>query len=271
MLARAQLAVTNRRYGEALDALWQDLARAEDGDDLSALSEIAGVAHRIVVNGNPRQAADARRIINAIECLEGKDQAKDPTRRPIAVVGGCRVLGGHGLGVQPGTALELRFTQEALNLVRERLDQTIVVPYVDIVAFEIGGPGARKSGGGVVPFVDLDDITGAAESMLVATALNMLTTRTKVDTVICLSTASAELFVHNGQEAPDALRIRLSRVFNILRSHRSVPLALAPAPVGGGAIDKLERLAKLRDAGILTEEEFKAARGPLIRQLTEGG
>lgn len=87
--------------------------------------------------------------------------------------------------------------QESLNLVPDRLNQAIAVPYVNIVAFEIGGPGARKTGGGF--FGGGFGGSGAAEGMLVPAALNMLTTRTKVDTVICVQTPEAELFVHNAR------------------------------------------------------------------------
>jgi hypothetical protein len=103
--------------------------------------------------------------------------------------------------------------------------------------------------------------------MLVSTALNRLTTRTSIDTVICLQTRTAELFVHNGLEAPNAMRMRLSQVFSILRS-REPRLSTQDKPAADDPIEQLERLGKLREAGILTEEEFQTARLPFVQRLT---
>jgi CHAD domain-containing protein len=64
------------------------------------------------------------------------------------------------------------------------------------------------------------------------------------------------------------LRIRLSQVFNILRSIQAVPHS-TEMPVSDSPLEQLERLGKLRDAGVLTDEEFHAARAPLVRKLTE--
>jgi hypothetical protein len=68
--------------------------------------------------------------------------------QPVAVVAGCRVLGGHGLDLAVGTLLNMRFLLTRIDLAPLGVDQRVPVAYDDIVAFEIGGPGAHKSGGG---------------------------------------------------------------------------------------------------------------------------
>lgn len=191
-------------------------------------------------------------------------EATDRSKRPLLTAKACRVLGGHGLGIEAGSWLDMRFLSDAIQLVTSGRDGPVLVPYNDIVAFEIGGPGAQKTGGRFIG--GGFGLEGAAEGMLIASALNLLTTRTKINTVICLQTRSSELFAHNNNETPDALRIRLSQVFNILRSQEQGQ----PPPGSRDPIEQLERLAQLRDSGVLSEEEFQAARAPLARRLAEG-
>jgi hypothetical protein len=61
-----------------------------------------------------------------------------------------------------------------------------------VTAVEICGPGARRTGGGFIG--GGFDLQGAAEAMLIAAALNMLTTRTTINTVICLQTTGRSSF-----------------------------------------------------------------------------
>src|SRR5262249_27743660 len=119
-----------------------------------------------------------------------------------------------------------------------------------------GGPGERREGGGFIG--SGFGVEGAAEGMLIASALNMLTSSRRIDTVICLQTSSAELFLHSSHEAPDSMRIRLSPVFNILRQRQAAPFPAAAA--GGSTADELERIVRLHEQGALTDEEFVAVK-----------
>lgn len=141
------------------------------------------------------------------------------------------------------------------------------ISYSTISALEIGGPGAQRTGGGF--YGGGFGLTGAAEGMLVASALNMLTTRTHVTTVICLQTADAELFVRHTKLTPDALRIRLSSVFVRLRA--ATDWQATPRPVAGAdnedIISKLDKLSGLLDRGLIDRAEFDR----LKAQMLEGG
>jgi hypothetical protein len=72
----------------------------------------------------------------------------------------------------------------------------------------LAGSIRRRSGGGFVG--GGFGAEGAAEGLLIATALNMLTTRTKIDTVLCIQGTYGEVFFHITTLTPEALRIRLS-------------------------------------------------------------
>ncbi len=177
-----------------------------------------------------------------------------------AVVSSCRVLGGHGLAVQVGESIALVFQADELQLVRGRPVAT--VPYREIAALEIGGPGAQRRGGGF--FGGGFGIAGAAEGMLVASALNMLTTRTTINTVVCLKTMSAELFLHTSSETPDALRMRLSPVFTILRQLEAQAASGGQAGGSGDPVDRLAKLADLLEKNLITREEFDRPKGDLL-------
>jgi hypothetical protein len=162
----------------------------------------------------------------------------------------------------------MRFRTASLDLLSSEGVLICTVPYGDIASFEIGGPGAHRKGGGFIG--GGFGAQGATEGMLIASALNLLTTRTKVDTVICLQTASSELFLHTTADTPDAIRIRLSRVFSAIRERRGAAQAAATSSTSpDDPIEQLERLIKLRDAGGLSDEEFEAARAPLVARLTQ--
>ena len=176
---------------------------------------------------------------------------------------GAHVLGGHGLPLRAGAELDVVFGPESLVL-RPEGRAELTVPYHAIVALEIGGPGARTTGGGFIGggFGPV----GAADGMLIGTALNMLTTRTRVDTVICVQTDAAELFLHTGTVAPDPLRMRLSGVFNILRRHQSAGGGALPASAGQ-VEDTLRSLASLQEQGLITEDEYKAKKAEVLSRL----
>jgi hypothetical protein len=184
--------------------------------------------------------------------------------REIVRVADCRVLGGHGLYPSAGQTWDLVFTESGLSFRRGR-DQAGAIPYSEITAFEIGGPGATRQEGGFMG--GGFGVQGAAEGMLIATALNMLTTRTRVATVICLQTRTAELFFHNGSEPPDVTRIRLSPVFSVLRQQQSAPATppiLDANTTGGSVVDQLAKLAELLDKGLITPEEFATLKSDLL-------
>jgi hypothetical protein len=167
------------------------------------------------------------------------------------VVPDCRVLGGHGLSLKVGQVLALIFEQDKLRSCAENED---TVPYDDITAIEIGGPGATQAGAGF--FGGGFGLQGAAEGMLIATALNMLTTRTKINTAICLQTRTTELFLHHGDVTPDALRVRLSPVFTMLRQRQGAE-SRNRDDATDHLVDRIAKLAELLDRGLISQAEFQ--------------
>jgi hypothetical protein len=259
-LDKAREQATAGQYKKAVDSLWM----AENGiqvdlDEAQAFLALASSVRDQTDGGLRRQCEElveaANGFIEALTATPAGALAADA----LAVVQACRVLGGHGLPTQPGELLTLIFRSGELLLVR---GQPIAeVPYSDISALEIGGPGAQRRGGGF--FGGGFGVAGATEGMLVASALNLLTTRTTTNTVLCLKTKTAELFLHTSTETPDALRMRLSAVFTTLRQLESQPPSGQVAG-SGDAVDRLAKLADLLEKNLITREEFDRMKGDLL-------
>ena len=179
----------------------------------------------------------------------------------VAAIKNCDVLGGDGLPPRAGQTWDLIFLGNALVL-WSLVDQRVDVPYGDIVALEIGGPGEKRTGGGF--FGGGFGLAGAATGMLVASALNLLTTGREIDTVVCLKTRTAELYVHIDTETPEQLRMRLSPVFTLLRQIETSGAGQRPPSPARSLVDELDRLADLHDRGKLTDDEFVAFKAKLM-------
>ena len=146
------------------------------------------------------------------------------------------MLGGHGLLPPAGEVWGVAF--RSVDLALAGRDATVLVPYSDIVAIEIGGPGREqhRSGGGFIG--GGFGVAGAAEGMLIATALNLLTTSTPttIKTVLCLKTTSAELYLYTSSQGTDELRMNLSPVFTILRQQEAARSTSATSADGDPVI-----------------------------------
>jgi hypothetical protein len=199
--------------------------------------------------------------IRSAEILAAQ-RRRSPLRDAIAVVSRCLVLGGGGLPPRVGETWELAFTPTAMKLVDVAHRET-TVPYEEVTAIEIGGPGATRTGGGF--FGGGFGLQGAAEGMLVASALNLLTTRTSIDTILCLQTKTAELFLLNHDETPNALRMRLSPVLTILRQREQARAEPSSRPdASGSVVDQLAKLSDLLDRGLIDEDEFRKLKGHIL-------
>ena len=66
--------------------------------------------------------------------------------------------------------------------------------------------------------------------------------------------------------------IAFSWIFTRLRESGTEPAVPSPPP-GGSAkvdvVDQLERLGKLRDSGVLTEDEFQTQKSTILRAAAE--
>lgn len=145
-------------------------------------------------------------------------------------------------------------------------DLAFSVSYLELAQIGITGPGVTTTGGGFIG--GGFGAVGALEGMAIASALNALTTVSKIHTFISITTNIGELNFHYGTMEPGALRIALARVFTLLRR-------LDPAW-------RQERLATLllaQSEGSLTQVEFDrlsqrlatSTQEPRANQVTSAG
>lgn len=121
------------------------------------------------------------------------------------------VLGGSGWEQKSGQALLFSMDSNSFYLtdINARLD--FPVPIDGVVDIEIGGLGAQKSSAGVMG--GGFGLQGAATGIAIASAINLLTTRSSVNTLIRLSTSTSEVFLHTSAVDPGTARMQLSALF----------------------------------------------------------
>jgi hypothetical protein len=147
------------------------------------------------------------------------------------------------------------------------------ISYADVRSLSVGGRGATTTtkGGGWIG--GGFGVQGAIEGALMAGILNKMTTRSKtsIETLIHLNAGSQDLVLLNEQMAPMVLQTRLSPVFARMEdAHRVEEVRPPEAATAADPIAQLERLAVLRDKGIVSPEEFETTKAALLRRMTLG-
>jgi Short C-terminal domain len=106
---------------------------------------------------------------------------------------------------------------------------------------------------------------GAVEGMAVASAINALTRRKKISTVLHIETQNnIEGYFHYVLETPQALRIRLSPIFGRLPAIKPT-LETANAPPD--PVERIRELGEMRSQGLITDDEFSTAKKRLLEGL----
>ncbi len=134
----------------------------------------------------------------------------------------------------------------------------IDIPFEEINEVEISGPGtvvtdAGMSGGGF-------GLEGFIKGAAAAALINAVTTRKTTNTFMRIMTATGEIYIHTSEIEPDALKIKFSPVFVYLKNKANQQFKIA----GSSIAEEIERLQKLFKDGILTQEEFDAAKKKVI-------
>ena len=172
------------------------------------------------------------------------------------------VVGGFGWELQPGATISLGMKDDVLML---QGHSSTTVPYSDLLDIEIAGGattrGTRIIGGGF-------GLSGALEGMLIAGLINSLTRRTTINSFVRISSTTGEIALHHGSLLPAQLREQLAPAVHAVTLKRSQANNPAPQPEASpDPVAQLERLAALKAQGMLSEEEFAAAKNRLLGSL----
>jgi hypothetical protein len=212
------------------------------------------------------------------------------------VLAGLIFLGGHGSGelLQPGIAVDLRKRPSGLVLV-DVVDGTerFALADADLTGAEASGPGQVTSGGFVATVGH--GLMGNLIDQAAAARMTERFGRTEIHTNVRITGTDCELFFRSTQDLPEQAQVALAairaRVCGLAADWvpaRPAPVSPVPqdavpedaAPedaaredavpedavddVGDDLVTKLERLARLRDSGALTDVEFQAAKDRLL-------
>ena len=138
---------------------------------------------------------------------------------------------------------------------------TVALPYGRVVEVKVSGSGAWTSGGGFEG--GGFGVGGAITGMAIGAALNALTTRSGVETIISVVYDEGELHFLSRTVTPDKLDRDLSVVRTALR--RQVASTAADPP----ALDlhaRLMELAALKEKGLLDDAEFATLKAKLLAE-----
>ena len=252
-----------------------DAVVAEDsrvsGDSLvEGNAQILGHAE---VGGNAHIAGTA--VIRDYAWITGDTQVMGDqtigggTRRcelPRVSLGPMEVTDGAGWAPPLGSTGTLAIFHTRVTVGDQRT--AAVVDFTSLRDVRIGGnavtTGGRFFGGGF-------GAKAAVEGMLVAGVLNSLTTKTNKWVVIGIATDDGwvEIRLPNRDVAPIKSALRILSDWVVINQRRtnefSSPGPTSPASEADDLVSQLERLAMLRDAGALSEDEFTNAKVQLLK------
>jgi hypothetical protein len=174
------------------------------------------------------------------------------------------VVGGYGWSPSAGTRVTVGLGSDRLIIASVPLTEPITIKYKNLLSFEFLG-GAVTTGGGF--FGGGFGVKGAVEGMVVASVLNALTTKTKVNSLVRISGRDGETVLHVANQMPATLRSWFAPAVNAVSAANSPTTRHDQGmirPEQDDVVAKLERLAALHDAGHLTDDEFGAAKAALL-------
>lgn len=195
------------------------------------------------------------------EALESVAQQELDALAVMYELPGCVLLGGFGYNgtAVPGEALDFHFTEgEIVVTAAGRALPRFRRTYEQTDALEFSGPGVVSSGGGFIG--GGFGFKGAAEGMIAASILNRLTTRHKIHTLLRLQANDLEAFFFCSTKTPQSLRMELAEVLHKIRDARERQSRTLGPDVG----DQLAQLGQMFQDGLLSTEEFAAAKGKLL-------
>lgn len=276
-LDNAKALVESGKLRAAVEQLYYASAAARRVDNFAEGSEILRLANVIRERADRRLQADCDEVAGSMHEFLYRQSPADLSPADLGLVNsivtllGCRVIGGAGLAVEVGAdrSWALCFTDDRVALLPEQMPRPEEVHdlgweglHIEVEGAGVITKGTRIMGGGF-------GIVGAATGMLAASAINTLTARTGIDTVIHLQTPAVELYLYYGSEVPAALRRTLSPVFLRLRQAEGRSAAAMPAPAEDHVVDRLHKLANLLDRGLIEPEEFARLKADLMGRIPD--
>jgi hypothetical protein len=194
------------------------------------------------------------------------------------VLSGLTFLGGHADGLAPGTGADLRLASSGVALTSPADGGVLLsIPARQLIGAEASGSDPESAGSFAA--------TVSRNGLLALEPVRWLGDRSdtvRIRTRVRIQATGCELFLSSGSYTPDVAQVALSAVRALVpvsppraaaAADPMAGLAQVPGPVPEGRepqsdvdlVTKLERLARLRESGALTEFEFQSAKDKLLR------
>jgi hypothetical protein len=174
------------------------------------------------------------------------------------------LAGGYGFGLNDGAPITVEFKTAGVFL--KSGPSAVHVPYERLSSMSLDGRMTGRSGGGWGG--GGFGVEGALMGLATGMALNKLTSKKHAAyTLLQLVTDDAELLCYFPDISPDSAETALAKVNGRLRQEAA---KRQQAETSQGAVDPLDRIAKLaalRDSGALTEKEFQAQKERLLADI----
>jgi hypothetical protein len=117
----------------------------------------------------------------------------------IGLAPDCTYLGGSGVDLAPGEVCDIAYQGDRIAIlgVGSPSKRQTILTVGTLQELQVGGPGRVTAGGGFVG--GGLSLLGAAEGAAIASMLNALTTRTRVESLISIFARGSELFFANAR------------------------------------------------------------------------
>ena len=198
---------------------------------------------------------------------------------PGRVIVNGAILGVEGLSGLASGGCTMEFGDDLILVMVGTRDNTIKVPFQSVRNLNISGRGAitttKRQGGGFFGG-GIGSVSSMGEGMLMSHALNALSTKTVSTTtkesIVTLQWESGGIVIRNTNFVPLELTRQIQHVLDrlaVIESSRPETVAVVPASVAEGNVtlnltEQLGKLAELHQSGVLTDEEFAAAKSKLL-------
>jgi hypothetical protein len=270
-LVKAKDFVGQEKHKKALGMLWAVEAKARTNlEEAHGLVDVATAIREHVTRGALTECDQLLSLGRAaVTRLES-----DARTGALVVIPNCRCLGGSGLNIEPSETdhLDLIFHQHEVRL--KQRDRLVSVPYADLTSLEVGEPAIGDTVRSKTKRAAVRvGTTAALGAVMLPVALPLLLVKSGTNTGIALQTDSAELFLlHRSDTRPDEWRMRLSEVFVRVEESRSVAqpeISVADSQseasaAGGDVVARLERLARLREQGVISDDELQRLKADIL-------
>lgn len=168
-------------------------------------------------------------------------------------------IGGSGYPLQHNQEISFGAINTALIIaISSAANASVIeIPFEEIHLLEISGPGtvvsdAGVSGGGF-------GLEGFIQGAVAAAIINAATTKSSTNTFMRILTTKGEIYLHTAEIDPADLKVKLSPVFVYLANKSS-----QKANNTQSITQELQSLQKLFEDGILSQDEFTAAKKKIL-------